>query len=452
MYQIAMMQKWSHLMYILMEVDSWGIILFFLVTILVLNYWLFTLFVAVITRMFGKTKEDNVRLMALISRRSAKLEQSIQDQASWDIKVEARKEHMDIFNSGLDYDAIWSTILKLINQSRYIFYKYTGKGEEKNIDEDEFNLTWEQIMENLMINRMLSPVKRNIKASNGRVGVRLKRYGIHRLAPWIGFVKFLGRLLIIIELICLCTITPSSMASFGIIGLFTLFFDIEICLKIIIKLSTSNTPNHIPITFEDKFDVLLEFLNTIIALIPPQALGIFDHSLTFFSILRFYRLLAFLPSVRNLLKVVAGRYKGILDLGMFIILSFLACIPMGMMILGGIAPKSSISEPVDMNFDNFKNAALSLVQIFSGEDWGQLMYRYMEGVGNIPMAVLIALFVVIWSGFATFVMLNLFIAITMEGFEIVEHSKKSEQVSSYVDSVSKFNSEDCDVDFQSRLR
>jgi hypothetical protein len=40
---------------------------------------------------------------------------------------------------------------------------------------------------------------------------------------------------------------------------------------------------------------------------------------------------------------------------------------------------------------------------------------------------------VIWSGFSTFVLLNLFIAIAMNGFQTAELEKKTQQVSNYIE-------------------
>ncbi|CAG8488519.1 6193_t:CDS:10 [Ambispora gerdemannii] len=56
---ISSVQSWSDLMYNTMDSDFYAACIFFIVVALVLNYWLINLFVAVITEMFAKIREDS---------------------------------------------------------------------------------------------------------------------------------------------------------------------------------------------------------------------------------------------------------------------------------------------------------------------------------------------------------------------------------------------------------
>lgn len=81
------------------------------------------------------------------------------------------------------------------------------------------------------------------------------------------------------------------------------------------------------------------------------------------------------------------------------------------------------------NFYHFSDAVLSNFQIMSGEDWAPMMYRYMNCSGQ--WAVLYFVFVVVVTNFF---LLNIFVAVILENFELSEEEKLIKQQSRFTES------------------
>lgn len=79
------------------------------------------------------------------------------------------------------------------------------------------------------------------------------------------------------------------------------------------------------------------------------------------------------------------------------------------------------------NFYFFSDALLANFQIMSGEDWAPMMYRYASCSG--PWAIAYFVVVVILTNFF---LLNIFIAVILENFDISEEDKLIKQESKYV--------------------
>jgi Ca2+-binding EF-hand superfamily protein len=80
------------------------------------------------------------------------------------------------------------------------------------------------------------------------------------------------------------------------------------------------------------------------------------------------------------------------------------------------------------NFYYFSDAVLSNFQIMSGEDWAPMMYRYMNCSGQ--WAVVYFVFVVV---FTNFFLLNIFVAVILENFELSEEEKLIKQQSRFTE-------------------
>lgn len=80
------------------------------------------------------------------------------------------------------------------------------------------------------------------------------------------------------------------------------------------------------------------------------------------------------------------------------------------------------------NFYYFSDAVLSNFQVMSGEDWTPMMYRYMNCAG--PGAAFYFIFVVLTTNFF---LLNVFVAVILENFELSEEEKLIKQQSRYAE-------------------
>ena len=79
------------------------------------------------------------------------------------------------------------------------------------------------------------------------------------------------------------------------------------------------------------------------------------------------------------------------------------------------------------NFYTFWDAMLSNFQIMSGEDWAPMMYSYMSCAGNWAVIYFVAVVI-----FTNFFLLNIFVAVILENFEMSEEDKLIKQESRYV--------------------
>ena len=82
------------------------------------------------------------------------------------------------------------------------------------------------------------------------------------------------------------------------------------------------------------------------------------------------------------------------------------------------------------NFYYFSDAVLSNFQIMSGEDWAPMMYRYMSCAGYYRAGVYFVCVVVVTN----FFLLNIFVAVVLENFELSEEEKLIKQESRFVES------------------
>ncbi|CAG8569817.1 3141_t:CDS:10 [Ambispora leptoticha] len=80
---ISSVQSWSDLMYDTMDSDFYQACIFFIVEALVLNFWLINLFVAVITEMFAKIREDSSHSAFTLSKTTPVL---LDDAEGWTLQ------------------------------------------------------------------------------------------------------------------------------------------------------------------------------------------------------------------------------------------------------------------------------------------------------------------------------------------------------------------------------
>lgn len=96
--------------------------------------------------------------------------------------------------------------------------------------------------------------------------------------------------------------------------------------------------------------------------------------LTFFQILRIYRVVWAIPVTRNLLAKVLGNVSGLANLLFFVILLTFLCAIFAVQLVRGDIPQEYDGETTPFSFHTIFNAFLGMYSIFSSEDWTSILY------------------------------------------------------------------------------
>ncbi|KAF9154776.1 calcium channel protein [Linnemannia schmuckeri] len=247
--------------------------------------------------------------------------------------------------------------------------------------------------------------------------------------PW--FPGF-GAFMVFLNLMAMCfrrfDSTPQEILRLKYTEMvFTAFFFAEICVRIVghstWKLFWKRKSN--------KFDLFLA-LTTVIIQIPAIQRWEWFRYLTIFQVLRAYRLIPAIPGVRELMRAVIGSATGMLNLLLITFMFLLVCAPVPMILFGGDTPDDiKEADPQPVNFDDLGQSFISLFIILSGENWINIMYESLESHPETYKEIYGAIFFVIYYCASHYVLLNLFIAIVLEHFELDDDEKYKTQLEMY---------------------
>ena len=155
--------------------------------------------------------------------------------------------------------------------------------------------------------------------------------------------------------------------------------------------------------------------------------------LTFFQVVRVYRVVLAVPITRSLIMVVLGNVSGLLNLIVFVfLLTFLAAIFAVQLFRGAIPPNDADGGLVRITFTNIWNAFIGMYQIFSSENWTTIMYQATDVDAVWKTSWIDAAFFILWFIFANFIILNMFIAVIQENFDVSEDEKRLQQVKAFL--------------------
>eukprot|EP01028_Stygiella_incarcerata_P003241 TRINITY_DN16303_c0_g1_i1.p1 TRINITY_DN16303_c0_g1~~TRINITY_DN16303_c0_g1_i1.p1 ORF type:complete len:988 (+),score=249.52 TRINITY_DN16303_c0_g1_i1:350-3313(+) len=146
--------------------------------------------------------------------------------------------------------------------------------------------------------------------------------------------------------------------------------------------------------------------------------------------LRILRVMALHGQLRQLINTVLGSVNAILNILVFILMALLVFSIMAMDLFGGEVKDSSGRTP-RQNFNNFPVAILTLFEVMTGENWPNPMFDAMNT--NEFNEIVAPFFFIIFFVFANYILLNLFVAVILENFEIKEEEKQEEQRKKYLD-------------------
>ncbi|KAF2748099.1 hypothetical protein M011DRAFT_400949 [Sporormia fimetaria CBS 119925] len=154
--------------------------------------------------------------------------------------------------------------------------------------------------------------------------------------------------------------------------------------------------------------------------------------LTVVQIVRVYRIVLAVSMTRDLIMIVLGNVTGLLNLVLFVfLLTFLASI-FATQLFRGVLPKESDGETSEISFFNIYNAFIGMYTILSSENWTGILYHVTGHQHEFGTAWIGAAFCILWYIFANFIVLNMFIAVIQENFDVSEDEKRLEQVKAFL--------------------
>ena len=156
--------------------------------------------------------------------------------------------------------------------------------------------------------------------------------------------------------------------------------------------------------------------------------------LTMFQILRVYRVVLAFSVTRNLIQVVFRNATGLLNLIVFVFLiTFLASIFATQLFRGQIHPQDSNGNDVEITFSNIYNSFIGMYRILSSEGWTTILYSVTAFTQDYKTSWIAATFLILWFVVANFIILNMFIAVIQESFDVSEDEKRLHQVRAFLE-------------------
>ncbi|EGZ77725.1 hypothetical protein NEUTE2DRAFT_79539 [Neurospora tetrasperma FGSC 2509] len=173
---------------------------------------------------------------------------------------------------------------------------------------------------------------------------------------------------------------------------------------------------------------------TSIILVPPiRNSGQVYNWLTAFQILRVYRLVMVIPMTRKLIRLVLGNVTGIGNLMSFVFLiTFLMAIFAAQLFRGELPREDDGGEEIRIPFNTIYNSFLGMYQVMSTENWTDILYSVTANTHHLHTAWIGAIFLVGWFILAYFILINMFIAVIQENFDVGEDVKRLEQVKAFL--------------------
>ncbi|KAG2227612.1 hypothetical protein INT45_002297, partial [Circinella minor] len=149
-----------------------------------------------------------------------------------------------------------------------------------------------------------------------------------------------------------------------------------------------------------------------------------------FAIIRSYRLAYLFPRVLKLLSSVIGDGQGIINLSFFTFWVLCLLCPLSIQLFGGDFTASG-SDAQEMRFDTFYQAFIALFQIMTGENWTDILYDAMHSQSHASV-VYAAFYMCLLYFVVHYLVLNLFIAVIMENFDLDEDEIRQIQIKKYI--------------------
>ncbi|KAK3394540.1 Ion transport protein-domain-containing protein [Podospora didyma] len=207
----------------------------------------------------------------------------------------------------------------------------------------------------------------------------------------------------------------------------TILLDIEIAIRLVSDFRRFHQKIH------NLVDLGLAVITTIILIPPIRNAGQVYNWLTVFQLLRVYRVVLAIPMTRKLIQLVLGNVTGIGNLMLFVFLiTFLMAIFAAQLFRGQIPAQDPDGAWVRIPFNTIYNSFLGMYQVLSSENWTEILYNVTSFTTEVNTAWIGAVFLIGWFILSYFILINMFIAVIQENFDVGEDMKRLEQVKAFL--------------------
>ena len=207
----------------------------------------------------------------------------------------------------------------------------------------------------------------------------------------------------------------------------TFILDVEILLRLVADWRNFHKSRH------NWADLFLALITSIIQIPTIHDSGTAYAWLTFFQIVRIYRVVLGVSITRELIVKVLGNASGLLNLIVFVFLLTLLTAIFAVQIFQGDFPPNDVNDnPVRINFSDVYNSFIGMYQVLSSENWTLLMYNSTQYQKIWGSGWIGATFFILWFILANFIVLNMFIAFITENFDVSEDEKRLQQVKAFL--------------------
>lgn len=181
------------------------------------------------------------------------------------------------------------------------------------------------------------------------------------------------------------------------------------------------------------FDLALAIITCIIQIPAIKNSGRAYEVLTIFQILRVYRVVLAFSVTRNLITLVFRNASGFVNLILFVFLiTFLASIFATQLFRSQIPREDADGGTIAVTFSDIYNSFIGMYQILSSEDWTGILFNVTSYTHDFKTAWISATFMILWFVVANFIILNMFIAVIQESFDVSEDEKRLHQVRAFL--------------------
>ncbi|KAL2818969.1 Ion transport protein-domain-containing protein [Aspergillus cavernicola] len=181
-------------------------------------------------------------------------------------------------------------------------------------------------------------------------------------------------------------------------------------------------------------DLGLAIITSVIQIPAIKNSGRLYSVLTLFQILRVYRVVLAFSVTKNLITLVFRNAVGLVNLIVFVFLiTFLASIFATQLFRSQIPREDDDGGLIDITFADIYNSFLGMYQVLSSENWTNILYNATSYTYSFNTAWISATFLVLWFVLANFIILNMFIAVIQESFDVSEDEKRLHQVRAFLE-------------------
>ena len=184
---------------------------------------------------------------------------------------------------------------------------------------------------------------------------------------------------------------------------------------------------------QNLFDLFLAVVTTVIQIPPIHRSGRPYAWMTIFQIIRIYRVVLAIPWTRELILLVLGKVSGLANLILFVfLLTFLGAIFASQLFRGELPQEDENGDPIRVTFFTIWNCFLGMYQVLSSENWTELLYNITSYDKQYNTSWIGAVFFILWFILGFFIVLNMFIAVIQENFDVTEDEKRLQQVKAFL--------------------